>query len=823
MLFLLLGNGGVWAEDIAVQTLDFTTKAVGHSSYTDTWSWDNWNITCGANNNKGWAYVRLGGKSSKSGTNVSKSSIIVTKSSVGASVDYIQIEHLGINGKKVSEFKISSIVLETSSDANFSDITSETTVTDADLLSSSTTKTFRISPSTSVPVDSYYRIKINWSSTNTNNMGLDIEKVVLMKKGETTPSIKASDVTYAADITSGEILYTINNPVEGTVLTATSSTAWIKNVVTITGQNKVTFDMSENTETTPRTGTITLKYGDAPEKIVNVTQLAAVAKRTVTIETPENGTLKVYRGEEEVTSGSLIPQGTELRVEVTANEGYKFRNWQAVDGSTNTYTSTFTYTVGESNVTFSANFDEIVYHTITWSVNGVKTTEQVEEGTAITFATPAENIPEGYVFKGWYGSTLEPQDNAPEYVTSATATADFTYYAVFAKEEGSEPSLVKMTMNDDFIDGDKVVIVAKVDDTTSYGLYQETIGNTYVKNFVFTNDVNNIASDDKNWWTVSDGATANDGKWKLGDETNGYLNNNSSNDLNVNVVSTSEWTLEKDASSGLFKIKGGSTNRYISCRSDLTGDNKYRYRMAGGTPNGIYTFDIYKYISGSVVYSDFRTSVTALSTVTITIAEVCTDGNGMYYGTYSNSKAFVVPSDIIVSEISVIDNKLVVENYETGAIVPANTGVMVSSNTAGNHDVELSEAAGTSVLGNDNMLRPTGDNGITAADMAANDADCKYYRLTMHKGTTLGFFYGAAGGAAFNVAANKAYLAVPAEVAAKVSSFVIGGGSTTAIDGIEAGNGANASRKVYNLQGQRVSGTLPKGLYIIDGRKVIVK
>ena len=637
------------------------------------------------------------------------------------------------------------------------------------------------------------------------------------------PSITASDVTYASDITSGEIPYIINNPVEGTEFTASTITEWIQNVSVDATNSKVTFDMSKNIETTPRTGTITLKYGEDITKDVTVTQNGAVAKRTVTIETPENGTLKIYRGEEEVTSGSLIPQGTELRAEVTPNEGYKFRNWQAVDGSTHTYTSTFTYTVGESDVTFKANFDKIVYHTITWSVNGVETTSNVEDGTDITFATPTENIPEGYVFKGWYDSTLEPQDNAPEYVTSALAMADVTYYAVFAKGEGSEPSLVKMTMNDDFIDGDKVVIVAKVDDTTSYGLYQETIGNTYVKNFVFTNDVNNIASDDKNWWTVSDGATANDGKWKLGDETNGYLNNNSSNDLNVNVVSTSEWTLEKDASSGLFKIKGGSTNRYISCRSDLTGDNKYRYRMAGGTPNGIYTFDIYKYISGSVVYSDFRTSVTALSTVTITIAEVCTDGNGMYYGTYSNSKAFVVPSDIIVSEISVIDNKLVVENYETGAIVPANTGVMVSSNTAGNHDVELSEAAGTSVLGNDNMLRPTGDNGITAADMAANDADCKYYRLTMHKGTTLGFFYGAAGGAAFNVAANKAYLAVPAEVAAKVSSFVIGGGSTTAIDGIEAGNGANASRKVYNLQGQRVSGTLPSGLYIIDGRKVIVK
>jgi len=628
------------------------------------------------------------------------------------------------------------------------------------------------------------------------------EWVTLYKEVDNVTSIKADDVTYAADITSGEISYTINNPVLGTVPTATSSTAWIKNVVTITGQNKVIFDMSENTETTPRTGTITLKYGDAPEKIVNVTQLAAVAKRTVTIETPENGTLKVYRGEDEVTSGSLIPQGTELRVEATANEGYKFRNWQAVDGSTHTYTSTFTYTVGESDVTFKANFDEIVYHTITWSVNGVETTTNVEDGTDITFDTPTENIPEGYVFKGWYGSTYGPLDVAPEYVTSATATADFTYYAVFAKSNGGGTETATLTANHT---------------SATSGYNDET----------YNDDKGNV-------WTgnTTEQITNNIARIQLKSTSGSYLE---SPEFPGNVTGIVLDAYNSNSSSRIYYIDSKKDNKTGDLgTATVDGNDKHGkeytvvlkdkpFNKFFINVSGALGFHYIKVTYSSEVFTDFRTSVTAPSTVTITIAEACTDGNGMYYGTYSNSKAFVVPSDIIVSEISVIDNKLVVENYETGAVVPANTGVMVSSNTAGNHDVELSEAAGTSVLGNDNMLRPTSDNGITAEEMAANDANCKYYRLTMHKGTTLGFFYGAADGAAFKVDANKAYLAVPAEVAAKVSSFVIGGGSTTAIDGIEAGNGANANRKVYNLQGQRVSGTLPKGLYIIDGRKVIVK
>lgn len=797
----MLGNSGVWAEDIAVQTLDFTTKTVAHSSYTDTWSWDNWNITYGANNNKGWAYVRLGGKSSKSGTNVSKSSIIVTKSSVGASVDYIQIEHLGINGKKVSDFKISSIVLETSSNANFSDITSETTVTDVDLLSSSTTKTFIISPSTSIPVNSYYRIKINWSSTNTNNMGLDIEKVVLMKKASTEPSITAADVEYAADITSGEIPYIINNPVEGTEFTASTITEWIQNVSVDATNGKVTFDMSENTETTPRTGTITLKYGEDITKDVTITQNGAVAKRTVTIETPENGTLKIYRGEEEVTSGSLIPQGTELRAEVTPNEGYKFGNWQAVDGSTHTYTSNFTYTVGESDVTFKANFDKIVYHTITWSVNGVETTSNVEDGTDITFATPTENIPEGYVFKGWYGSTLEPQDNAPEYVTSATATADVTYYAVFAKSNGGGEETATLTANH-----------TKEDTSYKARTYTDDKGNIW----------NTFSNEQGTGDNVRFGLNKNTGYYFGSPEFSGTVTkiemsvyNGSSTSARTFYIDSQETNQSGDL--GTISVAGGE--KFVVKTATLKSDFNKFY---------IHTSDAlgFKYIAvtySSEVFTDFRTSVTAPSTATITLAEACTDGNGMYYGTYSNSKAFVVSDDIIVSEISVVDNKLLVDSYETGAIVPANTGVMVSSMTAGDHEVTLSDEAGMSVLGEGNMLRPTGENGITASEMADKDADCKFYRLTMHKGTTLGYFWGAAEGAAFNVAGNKAYLAVPAAVAAKMSSFVIGGGSTTAIDGIEAGNGANASRKVYNLQGQRVNGTLPSGLYIIDGRKVIVK
>ena len=205
------------------------------------------------------------------------------------------------------------------------------------------------------------------------------------------------------------------------------------------------------------------------------------------------------------------------------------------------------------------------------------------------------------------------------------------------------------------------------------------------------------------------------------------------------------------------------------------------------------------------------------SATTATIAAACTDGNGKYYGTYSNTSAFILPEGVTASEISVINGELLVENYAAGAVVPANTGVMISSETAGEKTFYLT-TGGTSVLGSRNMLHATG-NGITAAEMAPSDApDCRYYRLTMHNGTQIGFWWGAENGGAFAVGANKAYLAVPKEQAK--AGFAFEGGDATKIE-YSTLNIEN-SGEMYNLQGQKV-GSAYKGIVIVNGKARINK
>lgn len=139
---------------------------------------------------------------------------------------------------------------------------------------------------------------------------------------------------------------------------------------------------------------------------------------------------------------------------------------------------------------------------------------------------------------------------------------------------------------------------------------------------------------------------------------------------------------------------------------------------------------------------------------------------------------------------------------------------MVSSTTAGDHTIALSNEAGTEIAGN--MLKASGDAGINAATM--NEDNKLFYRLTMHNGKYLGFYWGAANGAAFDIAANKAYLAVvPKTAGARIAGFNLfeNEGEATAIEGVKT---IGTDAPVFNLNGQRVNSNA-KGLLIKNGKK----
>ncbi|MCK8622243.1 Ig domain-containing protein [Prevotella sp. E13-27] len=263
------------------------------------------------------------------------------------------------------------------------------------------------------------------------------------------------------------------------------------------------------------------------------------------------------------------------------------------------------------------------------------------------------------------------------------------------------------------------------------------------------------------------------------------------------------WTISID-NDGIATIKATNGDR-----------NWLRYN------NGSEVFSCYA--SGQKdVYLYERDGDTGSQTVDVNIASACTDNEGYYYGTFSAPYSFIAPADITVSEIGIDEaGKLDVQAYGIEDVVPANTGVMISSTTSGSHTLTVVAGNGTSVMRDGNRLRATGNEGITATAMNEADPDCVFYRLTMHNKTDLGFYWGAAEGAAFDVVANKAYLAVPKSAGARIQGFSFEDGVITGIRNItpalSEGEGA-----IFDLQGRRVAKPV-NGLYIVNGKKIVIK
>lgn len=192
------------------------------------------------------------------------------------------------------------------------------------------------------------------------------------------------------------------------------------------------------------------------------------------------------------------------------------------------------------------------------------------------------------------------------------------------------------------------------------------------------------------------------------------------------------------------------------------------------------------------------------------------------YATYYNDNLGVTIPEGIDAKCGVItdvnNGALTIDyRYAAGAEIPAGNAVLVKAGMA--MQIPLIVSKHTSNVIAENMLK----GQATTGDFIA-DPDYKYYKLAYNNYNTkegLGFYFGAENGGAFTVPAGMAYLAVPRSMAVKC--FLLDG-SATGIEGIEAGQTAEAVKTVYTLDGRKVEAQkLPKGIYIVNGKKVIVK
>ena len=208
------------------------------------------------------------------------------------------------------------------------------------------------------------------------------------------------------------------------------------------------------------------------------------------------------------------------------------------------------------------------------------------------------------------------------------------------------------------------------------------------------------------------------------------------------------------------------------------------------------------------------------------ISSAATDGTS-YFATMANigNGNFIVPDGVNVSIVEVISKGKIYrhELIEAGSVIPGNEAYLVEAKASGIYQFVPTDQEAVEIP-TGNMLYPTiPGQPTTGPDEAKSYV---FYKLSLDKNGTknsVGFYYGAANGAAFDgITANSAYLAVPSDLVQNTNAILINpDDDADGIQGISTSELKNA--EVYTLTGVRVQGNLQKGIYIVNGRKQVIK
>ena len=159
----------------------------------------------------------------------------------------------------------------------------------------------------------------------------------------------------------------------------------------------------------------------------------------------------------------------------------------------------------------------------------------------------------------------------------------------------------------------------------------------------------------------------------------------------------------------------------------------------------------------------------------------------------------------------VADGRVQLTELTGGEIAAKTAVVLINDNKASNATLTVTSGLSQQVSKNDNLLKGT----LTSMDLDLSDAS-SYYSLG-RLGGEIGFYKFTDG--TITLGANKAYLDTTTPTG-QVKGFRLWQGGTVGID--EIANGNSVDGKWYDLSGRRTMKPT-RGLYIVNGKKVVVK
>ena len=365
---------------------------------------------------------------------------------------------------------------------------------------------------------------------------------------------------------------------------------------------------------------------------------------------------------------------------------------------------------------------------------------------------------------------------------------------------------VKVTSTDDLTDGHYLIVYEGNDTHSSVafdGSYEDANGKldaanniidvTIAEKLIVANDATNAAA-----FIIE--STGNENEYTIKSSNDKYIGKTAnSNGLDTSTSTAYTNTIDFDDDGNAVITASGNCILRYNYASD---QQRFRYYRSGQQPIALY-------------------KLTTVDEIPVTI------GSTGYSTLYYSDKALAIPEGMTaqyVSQVGDNDGKITFTEINNH-FIPKNTAVVLKA-TQGSYtffEIPGSEEFAPA----DNLLLGTDAAELTTAKGWAENLDCKFYMLSRNsKGEdkSVGFYFAknCPNGEAFTNGAHKAYLAVPKSLNAKSCYLFSEAEIADGIGAVESPMFNTEDLKIYNLNGQRVN-TLQRGIYIINGKKVLVK
>ena len=295
-----------------------------------------------------------------------------------------------------------------------------------------------------------------------------------------------------------------------------------------------------------------------------------------------------------------------------------------------------------------------------------------------------------------------------------------------------------------------------------------------------------------------------------------------------------KWTFYDETYPGFLyaagKKKTGGNDNYLRCKASIDNKAKASINIASGFSISI-TFaikedipNILQYYSNSNLFSCYASGQTAIRLYRKVkhIAQLSVSKYG--YTTYTSQEySYSMPKGcqgFVVTKEN--DGIKLTEKYKSGDAVPAKTPLLIKA-APGAYPIYQTEREVVASTEGENLLRGEFDTEGNITYGWENKDNYYYYKLTTQNKANFGFYFGTKDGGPFKMSnTSRAYLVLPREQSSSVKSLVLDDAILETAVSLPT-ESKPTDGHTYDLSGRLCQGKLVPGIYIQNGRKIVVR